>query len=311
MRRLPLVFAGAALCLFAASPLPAGQVRVNVGPTTAFTPQNVTINPGDHVVWVWLGDFHTVTSGTDGSANGDGKFNTIVMNKGAGFTWKSTGPGPFPYYCQPHFFAGMTGTISYGSSVPVTDFRITEVLYNSATQYDQIEIANLGAVTGNLGRYRFATPSDTAIVPLDDFLVPAGGRVRVYVNQSGFQSAPTTLFMPTLLDLNDVAGSLALLTPNTNPATASVFKPDQMIDYLEWGAAGQAYEAVAVAAGLWTAGQFLPTMNYGHSMEFCGLGGNYGKSYWAEVSVPNFGTDGGCNTPTATTTWGRIKTLYR
>jgi hypothetical protein len=29
------------------------------------------------------------------------------------------------------------------------------------------------------------------------------------------------------------------------------------------------------------------------------------------VSTPNVGTDGDCLTPTNTTTWGRIKSIYR
>jgi plastocyanin len=313
MRRLPLVLVAAAIGLIAAGTLDAGQVRVDVGPDTQFHPSTVTANPGDYIVWVWLGGGHTVTSGTDGSLAGDGKFATQILSAGDAFSWKSQATaGSVPYYCSPHFAVGMTGTISLAPATPAANFRITEVLYNDATQHDQIEITNFGNATGDFGRYRFRTPIDTAIVREDHFLVPAGGRVKVWVNQAGTTSAPTDLFMPTLLDLPDVQGSLSLLVPNTNPGTSSFGSIDQLIDFVEWGAPFMVNEAVAVAAGIWNTGEYKNTIQFGHSLEFCGTPSQYGATYWNEVAVPNFGVDGQCSTtPTLKTTWGRIKAIYR
>lgn len=313
MRRLPLALVAVLVGLLAALPLQAGQVRVDVT-NNAFVPQIVTANPGDHIVWVWKGDNHSVTSGTDGSTTGDGKFATDVMTAGNAFSWKSPStPGTVPYYCWPHFAIGMTGTINLSAtSAPAADFRITEVQYNTAIQHDLIEITNFGNATGNLGRYRFVTPIDTVIVPLDDFPVPANGRVIVHVNVDGTQSAPSDLYLSQLLDLDDVAGSLSLLVPNTNPTTSSPSRVDQIIDFVQWGAAHLRNEAVAAAAGIWTAGEYRPTMQYGQSLEFCGTASQHGATYWNEVAVPNFGVDGHCSTtPTLNTTWGRIKTIYR
>ncbi len=52
-------------------------------------------------------------------------------------------------------------------------------------------------------------------------------------------------------------------------------------------------------------------MATGHSIEFCGASGQYGRTEWAEIAVPNFGSNGNCTTPAKTRTWEEVKTLYR
>jgi len=85
-----------------------------------FSPQMVTIHVGDTVRWTWVSDFHTVTSGSvPGTA--DGKFcspsnsncSTVTpSNTGAVYTRTFTQVGSFPYFCQIHYFMGMTGTVN-------------------------------------------------------------------------------------------------------------------------------------------------------------------------------------------------------
>jgi len=84
-----------------------------------------------------------------------------------------------------------------------------------------------------------------------------------------------------------------------------------LLDFVQWGAGGQGNEATAQAAGFWAAGAAITDVAAGHSIEFCGQPGQYGAAQWHEISTPNFGGDGNCATPTFSTTWGRIKTLYR
>jgi plastocyanin len=89
------------------------------GVSFSFTPSTLTICAGDTVHWVWMGSGHTVTSGTNGTA--DNKFcNQNNMNCSANPT-ESTGntydftfatAGTFPYFCRPHASLGMTGTIT-------------------------------------------------------------------------------------------------------------------------------------------------------------------------------------------------------
>jgi plastocyanin len=303
------------LAVILASSALAGQVRIHVSNAASamqFFPSTQSLNLGDQVVWVWIKGPHSVRSGSS-CATGDGRFDSgeFITNgtTGTAFTWKSSVSGSVPYVCTPHCAMGMVGTLTVNASgTAVADFRITEVQYNVAGGLDLIEITNLGGAPGDLGRYRFAAGGDTATVPTNSWVVPVGTRVVVHANSAGAQSAPSTLFLPTLADL-PVSGSLALYTPNT--INTNLADATQIVDFVQWGAAAQPNEATAASASLWNPGEFIPTMSDGHSIEFCGTASDHGLASWAEISLPNFGSNGNCTTPALHTTWGRIKTLYR
>lgn len=99
-------------------------VTVNVGMGgNAFVPQTATINVGDTIRWVWVGNNHNVVSGTvtAGVGTPDNKFcNQMnqncaaapVMNTGNTYSFTFTTKGAYPYFCRPHAGAGMTGTIT-------------------------------------------------------------------------------------------------------------------------------------------------------------------------------------------------------
>ena len=205
--------------------------------------------------------------------------------------------------------AGSLNLVSTGAA-GVADFRITEVQFNAAGNLDLIEIANIGSA-GNLGKYRLKA-SGFAVQTLQvgtstDIVVAGGGRVVLHCGTTGTNTA-TDLFLPAITNL-PASGSAALYVPNT--VTTSLALADQMIDFVQWGAGGQENEATAQAAGFWNAGAAITNVAAGHSIEFCGQPGQYGATQWHEISTPNFGADGNCATPTFSTTWGRIKTLYR
>lgn len=81
----------------------------------AFSPQDVTINSGDSVMWTNQGGTHTTTSGTDCSP--DGKWDSGTLSFGGSFTQTFTQPGTYPYHCSFHCGIGMIGTITVVSSV--------------------------------------------------------------------------------------------------------------------------------------------------------------------------------------------------
>jgi plastocyanin len=307
--RAGAVFASLVLTL---GPAHAGQVRISLTGGNSFSPTAISLNQGDHVVWVWLGGAHTVTSGTDGSSTGDGLFDSHASSFGgtnARFAWKSTVTGARGFYCEPHF-PFMLGTLNIAASgVAVSDFRLSEIQSEVAGNLDLLEIRNAGGAAGNLGRYRLAiTGQATAELPVNDIVVPVNGHVVVHVNTSGTNTA-TDVFLPTVTGLPS-SGSIALYAPNTQ--NANLADPSQIIDYVEWGAGGQANEATAGSAALWVAGEFVPAAgDPAHSLEFCGTAAQRGASFWAEVAVPNFGTNDMCATPAVPTTWGRIKAIYR
>lgn len=302
---IPAAFMAAVL--MSAAFADAGQVRINVTGSTTFSPDQVTVNEGDQVVWFWVGTGHSVTSGTGCSASGS-LFNSGVRSAGTRFAWKSAGDGPVGYVCLPHC-ATMDGTITVqASGASVSDFRITEVRVSSTAPHtvDFIEITNLGTALGNLGRYRVVTAGVTSEIPVNDLLVNADGRVVIHPGSSGANTT-TDIFLPAVT--LTVPGSIGLYVPNS--VNTSLTDATMLADFVQWGAAAQANEATAATALFWTAGAFIPQVADGHSMEFCGAGADRGPTFWRGISVPTPGAAGNCSTPVAPATWGAIKVLHR
>jgi len=64
--------------------------------------------------------------------------------------------------------------------------------------------------------------------------------------------------------------------------------PEAIMDFVQYGASGSAREEVAVAAGIWTAGDFVPTVRLGSfSMEYDGEGD--ASTDWSEEINPSLG----------------------
>src|SRR5262245_14565395 len=95
---------------------------VTVGPLNnilRFDPERLTIIEGDTVRWTWASSDHSVTSGTDCSA--DGEFcspdnmncdSGILSDVGFVYELTFTQAGSYSYFCASHCFAGMTGVIN-------------------------------------------------------------------------------------------------------------------------------------------------------------------------------------------------------
>jgi hypothetical protein len=278
----------------------------------------VNCNAGDHVVWVWTSGTHTSTSGDSTGPTPDGTWDSgaqtgAAPNNGPAFNWKSTGVGTFPFYCLPHAFLGMAGHVFVaGSGIAVSDFRISEVLYNTATGTSLLEITNFGAAAGNLGRYRLSIVDGVAVsIALNDVNVGSGATITIHANAAGTNTA-TDMFLPTLPDL-PASGALSLYVPNTKVGSTALTDSKQIIDFVQWGAGGGANETTAAAAAFWNSGTFVPTVAAGHSIEYCDTPNlRRGHTHWFDNPTPNFsGGANNCLTPVHSSSWGRIKLLYR
>jgi hypothetical protein len=111
-----------------------------------FTPQNVTINVGDTVEWVWVGSGHSTTSGTPG--NPDGIWDSGVHNAPFTFSFTFTTPGTFNYFCSPHgACCGMIGSVTVNQQIDTV--TITSAQYSVARSQltvratDSVETAQL------------------------------------------------------------------------------------------------------------------------------------------------------------------------
>jgi len=104
--------------------------EIHVGPqgSLSFSPQNVTINVGDTVEWIWDCDTHSANSGTPG--NPDGLFDSGVLNTGATFSYTFLTAGTFPFFCTPHgLCCGMVGSVTVGNGT-------TDIVTINGAQYD-------------------------------------------------------------------------------------------------------------------------------------------------------------------------------
>lgn len=80
-----------------------------------FSPRDVTIAVGDSITWSWNNSSgsHSVTQGTtpDPSEDPSRLFDSGIKSSGT-FGYRFTAAGTVPYFCRPHFSAGMKGTVT-------------------------------------------------------------------------------------------------------------------------------------------------------------------------------------------------------
>lgn len=87
-----------------------------------FQPDDITIEVGDTIEWIWSGLSHTVTNGIDFD---DPELGTMfdapldALNPIFSFTFLSA--GDVPYLCRPHFLLGMTGIVHVVAPTPVNE----------------------------------------------------------------------------------------------------------------------------------------------------------------------------------------------
>ena len=104
-------------------------VQVQVGANgLRFTPQNVNIQVGDTIEWIWAAGSHSTTSGTPNQP--DGMWNSGVVNQtGFVFSFTFTTVGTFNYYCSVHGgCCGMIGSVTVTEAVDTV--TITRAQYS-------------------------------------------------------------------------------------------------------------------------------------------------------------------------------------
>ena len=99
----------------------ARQIRVDLS-GFSFTPSNVTLSRGDHVVWVWVGGTHSVFSGAN--AISDGLFGSGAAGSLRTFSWKSDRTSVLDYFCGFHGLSMVAtlNVVASGASASLADF---------------------------------------------------------------------------------------------------------------------------------------------------------------------------------------------
>ena len=99
--------AGGEVAVAAAVPVaqpPSGTARVTMVDNRN-TPFRIVVPAGTTVTWVNAGLApHTATAA-------DGSFDSGFVAPGASFAQRFDAPGEYVYFCRPHVFIGMTGTV--------------------------------------------------------------------------------------------------------------------------------------------------------------------------------------------------------
>lgn len=145
-----------------------------------------------------------------------------------------------------------------------SDFRITGV--NDALE--QITISNLGSCTAQVGSFQLCSNGSCALVSSLSLVsgalnMPAGTSVTLQWNA----------WNPSVGN-----GNLTLVRSGGNSNNSN-----DVLDYVAWGSSNQAGEAIAAAAGVWTAGSFVSGIA---PYSFSGSSGDYGASFWSGTTPP-------------------------
>jgi len=88
-----------------------------------WVPNEISIEVGDTVEWIYTAGSHTVTHGTDDSNPPlDQKLFDEPLTSGASLvTYTFLDAGDVPFYCRPHRTLGMTGVIHVNQPTPAPE----------------------------------------------------------------------------------------------------------------------------------------------------------------------------------------------
>ena len=144
-------------------------------------------------------------------------------------------------------------------------------LFALSPEADIITIQNLTSTTLDISDYRLCSlfsytsggiGENTTVVVGNASAIPAGQTVTV------------------IWPLNDVAADLAIYVP-----TGSFGDPNNMVDFMQYGSAGNGRESEADQAGLWTAGEFVPTQEV---MVWVGTCDDHSVANWLGTNIAEF-----------------------
>ena len=204
---------------------------------------------------IWnAGDYIEVTGDADNSIAYDGTGNSSA-------DWTETTTTTF-------------GAANEFNAPEVVSVVINEVEYLNA---DLIELYNNGNQTVDLSNYWMC------FGPGQYFRIGDATMTTIIDGNVNLAPGEFLVISPAALEAPDDAGGLGLYINNSGFAN-----PDLIRDFVQWGAAGNVREAVAVAAGIWTAGDFIPNVSAGSSIAYDGSGES--STDWFEDTTPTLGS---------------------
>ena len=138
---------------------------------------------------------------------------------------------------------------------------INEVFYDpegADSGLEIIELYNHGAAPVDLTGYDLRAGT-AGFYTLPFFILDPGAFVAIHVNTEGTDTATHLYTGPMSGNMSNTAASVVLFDSITHSA-------ETMVDFIQYGAGGQAWESAAVAAGLWTPGDSALDADEGDSI---------------------------------------------
>ena len=203
---------------------------------------------------------------------------------------------PISDYCNATPTLGAPNSCGPPPMGSLDDLLISEVLYNpvgSEAGMTALELVSTSGLPTSLDGLTLSTQSSQYTVP-NGFTVPGGGIILIHLNSGSGSSRPPigarATTPPELLadvvieatpwiDLAPLIGAISL-----HKGGADLNNPVNMVDFVQWGSAGQPLEDVAAAKGIWTAGEFFLEILEGNSLQWRGVGeGNTPGDFYADL----------------------------
>lgn len=174
-----------------------------------------------------------------------------------------------------------------GFGAPVPIIVINEVFYDPLGTDEGkqlIELKNIGTASGDIGGWWLCYRFEYYDIPASVLIEP-GAMLVVHLGVAG-DNTSTDVYIQFASTLNTNSSDLNLYLDGnfTNPSS--------MIDFVQWGSSGHGRESVAVTAGLWSDGDFVPDVQEGHSIAYDGSGNT--SADWCDDSTPTLGEENDC-----------------
>ncbi len=162
----------------------------------------------------------------------------------------------------------ITGCASLSNSIAVTRTSQTTggIVINELNSNDRFEIKNTGNTSVDISSYWIC--DFPAYNQLSTLTIECGGDLILDPGE--------IVTLVSAFDISEADGELGLYL-NTQYSN-----PGSIIDYVEWGSTGHSRSSVAVAANIWTTGDFVPAFSSTMSIEYDGTGNT--SMDWSEDS---------------------------
>jgi len=161
---------------------------------------------------------------------------------------------------------------------------INEVMYDPVgadAGKQLVELKNIGTVFIDLSGWWLCARQDYA-GPFPDVTLAPGALIVCHIGAAGTDSKQD-LYFPFMLPMQTISDFNLYLNP--------IFSnPSSMVSFVQWGGVPPVNrQTEAVTAGLWTAGDFVPLVPEGHSMEYDGSGKK--STDWYDQPNPSIGKE--------------------